>query len=480
MKVIRKSQMLRSCQEGHLRAERDFLISAEGSRWVVPLVASFQDSANLYLIMEYMIGGDFLGLLFREDVLDEEVASASGHLKISDFGLAFDGHWAHCQSYYSGQRYSLLEKLGIRITGDEQDAKEERDPKTKVELRPARADYDEAAMPDGLLEYRNRTERRKLARSAVGTSQYMAPEWSIGIILYECLYGRTPFYRETRHLTKQCIVDHVNTLNFPKIERWSRPTSEKRRALAPPSATVIDLLCKLLTHKEARLSSAQYRQGEGRCVFPNDAEDIKAHPFFHDVPWTQLHVSKPPFVPRVRRNQSIAKYFDDEKDILRTSGSTMLSILEIDDAVDLEHAKELLGANYSEWRRTRLEAEKRELGMECCCDDELQRIKDHLGPLNYAKWKAERILQVQEDMVDWGMVPPQTVAASAATAKLQQEKKPRPRDKLLRDPIVGRQVMEIRKKVAFYGYTYRRPKMVTSLEGGKKKRSIRPVMSEVF
>ena len=33
MKVIRKSDMLRNSQEGHLRAERDFLVAAEGSRW---------------------------------------------------------------------------------------------------------------------------------------------------------------------------------------------------------------------------------------------------------------------------------------------------------------------------------------------------------------------------------------------------------------------------------------------------------------
>ena len=74
MKVIRKSDMLRNSQEGHLRAERDFLVASENSRWVVPLVASFQDNNNLYLVMEYMVGGDFLGLLFREDILDENVA----------------------------------------------------------------------------------------------------------------------------------------------------------------------------------------------------------------------------------------------------------------------------------------------------------------------------------------------------------------------------------------------------------------------
>jgi serine/threonine protein kinase len=33
MKVIRKSKMLRTSQEGHLRAERDILVASEGSRW---------------------------------------------------------------------------------------------------------------------------------------------------------------------------------------------------------------------------------------------------------------------------------------------------------------------------------------------------------------------------------------------------------------------------------------------------------------
>jgi protein-serine/threonine kinase len=74
MKVIRKSDMLRNNQEGHLRAERDFLVASENSRWVVPLVSAFQDNNNLYLVMEYMMGGDFLGLLLREDILDENVA----------------------------------------------------------------------------------------------------------------------------------------------------------------------------------------------------------------------------------------------------------------------------------------------------------------------------------------------------------------------------------------------------------------------
>jgi protein-serine/threonine kinase len=236
MKVIRKSDMLRNSQEGHLRAERDFLVAAEGSRWVVPLIASFQDLNNLYLIMDYMPGGDFLGLLIRDNVLTEPVTkwyiaemilcieeahalrwihrdvkpdnfliSASGHLKISDFGLAFDGHWSHDQAYFNNHRYSLLAKLGINIEGDTLDRKEGQD--AAAALRVANAimgakhrheRHSSSSDIDNILNWRNRNGNRTLAKSVVGTSQYMAPEvvrgdsydgrcdwWSVAVILYE-------------------------------------------------------------------------------------------------------------------------------------------------------------------------------------------------------------------------------------------------------------------------------------------------------
>ena len=238
MKVIRKSEMLRNSQEGHLRAERDFLVASANSRWVVPLIASFQDNTNLYLIMEYMVGGDFLGLLFRMDTLKEKKArwyiaemilcveeahklrwihrdvkpdnfliSASGHLKIADFGLAFDGHWAHDQNYFNSHRQTLMEKLGIRVEGDSVDRKEGANIAAGMALaniltgRRTLYGKPESNGPsdnEGILQWRNRNCKRKLARSVVGTSQYMAPEvirgelydgrcdwWSIGIILYE-------------------------------------------------------------------------------------------------------------------------------------------------------------------------------------------------------------------------------------------------------------------------------------------------------
>ena len=245
MKVIRKSDMLRNSQEGHLRAERDFLVASEKSKWVVPLMASFQDSTNLYLVMEYMIGGDFLGLLIRKEQLKEKktqwyiaemilcieeahrlkwihrdvkpdnfLITASGHLKISDFGLAFDGHWSHDQSYFNNHRYSLLDKLGIKVEGDAIDQAEDSKSVAGKKLarilmggreRHEKALANEPGENESILAWRNRNGKRKFARSVVGTSQYMAPEiirgepydgrcdwWSIGIIMFEASSITTP------------------------------------------------------------------------------------------------------------------------------------------------------------------------------------------------------------------------------------------------------------------------------------------------
>ncbi|KAI1279138.1 kinase-like protein [Xylaria sp. FL0933] len=352
MKVIRKSAMLKTSQEGHLRAERDFLVASEGSRWIVPLIASFQDAGNLYLVMDYMPGGDFLGLLIRENILSEPVAkfyiaemilcieeahslrcihrdikpdnfliSATGHLKISDFGLAFDGHWSHDTSYYHTQRYSLLQKLGLSVEGDSTDRKEGLQGTMKWAQGVTQAMQKHARQPAGpanaastavrdepLLNWRNRCGNRSAARSCVGTSQYMAPEGG-------------------RQQTKRNIVNHEQMFAFPP-----RPVVSRR---------CMDLIASLVCARENRLSSKRYRSrdtgleqqqhplmisspargrgrqprdGRGRSVYPHDAEDIKAHKWFRDIPWEQLHLITPPFVPRIASVED-THYFDEEEPI---------------------------------------------------------------------------------------------------------------------------------------------------------------------
>jgi serine/threonine protein kinase len=482
MKVIRKSDMLRNSQEGHLRAERDFLVASENSRWVVPLIASFQDNNNLYLVMEYMVGGDFLGLLLREDILDENVAkwyiaemilcieeahrmnwihrdvkpdnfliTGSGHLKISDFGLAFDGHWTHNQNYYNEQRYGLLRDLDLQVKGDAQDCQEELERREEdLEMGPIydkmtaremfEAKHDAANGP--ILEWLNRTQRRHFAKSVVGTSQYMAPEvikgenydgrcdwWSIGIILYECLYGCTPFFCDNRQATKARILDHKRYLKFPPEQRYARPNID-RVPLMPVSRNAMDLMIRLLSDKENRLSARRYKENDvilqqralrtrhmrnlnctGQIVYPNDDEDIKNHPFFRNIQWSTLHLTHPPFVPRVHDGQPITKYFDEEAEIMSAS----------DHLDSSSYANEAVKAF-----ETHADAPATPAGYFQCTH---VRPQPGLGSISHP---FERI-------------------------RRRRKEKKRPRDKLLRDLEVGKTVLEIRKKGAFMGYTYRRP-----------------------
>jgi serine/threonine protein kinase len=60
-------------KSGHVRAERNILAQSKQS-WIVDLKYSFQDDDYLYLVMEYLPGGDLMTLLIKKDVFTEEEA----------------------------------------------------------------------------------------------------------------------------------------------------------------------------------------------------------------------------------------------------------------------------------------------------------------------------------------------------------------------------------------------------------------------
>ena len=566
MKVIRKSEMVRNGQEGHIRAERDFLVAAASSRWIVPLVAAFQDSHNLYLVMDYCIGGDFLGLLIRKHTLNEEVTrwyvaemilcieeahsmrwihrdvkpdnfliTADGHLKISDFGLAFDGEWSHNQGYFNQQRHSLVDKLGIDLVGDEQDIEEAEQLALRAKvgqiIDDANSRRSEKRLPgaageppdgDSILDWRNKEHKRKLARSVVGTSQYMAPEvirgdmydgrcdwWSIGIILYECLYGHTPFACENRQDTKLNILRHKSTLSFPQ-------TIGKHNL--PASFEALDLMMQLLQEKEVRLSSRKYanndftrrmaaglhvrhfstnktcRDFRGHFVYPNDAENLKRHAFFNGIDWDNLHVKKPPFIPRVKGWED-TKYFEEEEPVSDLSTSTdddeedqysaeihlpQCSPRFIDEAENTPpntakaHADNHLSGHHQEDQKIIpsnpvMPREEHE--------DNIEHQYELAQPMSNPLMSPSQIdghgghefaaivplpTPASSTMKHAGHSYTHIVDAEPAVAKpsKKRKEKKRPRDKILRDSTTGRIAMKLRKQGAFLGYEYRRAKSV--------------------
>jgi len=73
MKKLKKAEMLRRGQVEHVKAERNLLAEVD-SNCIVKLYCSFQDDEHLYLIMEYLPGGDMMTLLMRKDTLKEDEA----------------------------------------------------------------------------------------------------------------------------------------------------------------------------------------------------------------------------------------------------------------------------------------------------------------------------------------------------------------------------------------------------------------------
>jgi serine/threonine kinase 38 len=130
MKILRKKDMLLKEQVAHVRAERDILAEAD-HQWIVKMYYSFQDSRNLYLVMEFLPGGDMMTLLMKLEIFPEDMTQfyvsetalaidyihnlgfihrdikpdnllldSKGHIKLSDFGLCTGLKKAHTTEYY--------------------------------------------------------------------------------------------------------------------------------------------------------------------------------------------------------------------------------------------------------------------------------------------------------------------------------------------------------------------------------------------
>ncbi|XP_042477060.1 serine/threonine-protein kinase tricornered-like isoform X1 [Macadamia integrifolia] len=294
MKKLKKSEMLSRGQVEHVRSERNLLAEVD-SRCIVKLFYSFQDSEFLYLIMEYLPGGDIMTLLMRADVLSEDVSrfyiaesilaihsihqhnyihrdikpdnlilDRNGHLKLSDFGL--------CKPLDCKYSTILLENEGFSIQEH-----------TKMESE-GHADGAPWLMPKEQLQQWKRN-RRVFAYSTVGTLDYMAPEvllkkgygmecdwWSLGAIMYEMLIGYPPFCSDDPRITCRKIINWRKCLKFPEEPK----ISDEARGL----------ICRLLCDVDTRLGT-------------RGVEEIKAHPWFRCIQWDMLYEMEAAYKPTV-------------------------------------------------------------------------------------------------------------------------------------------------------------------------------------
>ncbi|KAL1878565.1 hypothetical protein VTK73DRAFT_7830 [Phialemonium thermophilum] len=280
MKVLSKKEMIKRNKIKRALAEQEILATSNHP-FIVTLYHSFQSEDYLYLCMEYCSGGEFfralqtrpgkcipeddarfyaaevtaaleylhlMGFIYRDLKPENILLHQSGHIMLSDFDLSK-------QSDPGGKPTMIVGKNGASTSS-----------LPTIDTKSCIANF--------------RTN------SFVGTEEYIAPEvikgsghtsavdwWTLGILIYEMLYGTTPFKGKNRNAT------------FANILREDIPFPD--HAGAPQISNLCkSLIRKLLIKDENRRLGA--RAG---------ASDIKSHPFFRTTQWALIRHMKPPIIP---------------------------------------------------------------------------------------------------------------------------------------------------------------------------------------
>lgn len=259
IKVLKKDQIVRMRQVEHTNDERRMLKLVEHP-FLIRMWGTFQDSRSLFMVMDYIEGGELFSLLRKSQRFPNPVAK----FYAAEVTLALEYLHSHNIIYRDLKPENiLLDKNGhIKIT-DFGFAKE---------------------VPD-------------VTWTLCGTPDYIAPEvvttkaynksvdwWSLGILVYEMLTGYTPFYDQTPMKTYENIL--LGHVRYPSY-------------LNPDA---VDLLQRLITKDLTR------RLGN----LKGGSQDVKNHPWFAEVIWEKL-LSKDietPYEPPIQSGVGDTSLFD--------------------------------------------------------------------------------------------------------------------------------------------------------------------------
>eukprot|EP00088_Acartia_fossae_P029020 TRINITY_DN29818_c0_g1_i10.p1 TRINITY_DN29818_c0_g1~~TRINITY_DN29818_c0_g1_i10.p1 ORF type:complete len:389 (-),score=104.93 TRINITY_DN29818_c0_g1_i10:236-1402(-) len=271
MKVLKKAALVRNKQTKHIereinvhaKLERDVLESVKHP-FIVDLIYAFQAQNKVYLILEYLAGGELFMMLQKERMLMEETAI----FYLSQILLAL----AHLHA--TGIIYRDLKPENIML-----------DREGHVKLT------DFGCVKLSLEDEVNYT--------FCGTVEYMAPEiinrtgrhgkevdwWSFGILIHDMLTGTPPFTGNNRKMVTERVLKQKLSL---------------RKCLTPDAK---DIITRLLNRK------AENRLGSGE----RDGEAVKTHRFFSGVDWDAVidRRNPPPFLPTLKSEDDISN-FDEE------------------------------------------------------------------------------------------------------------------------------------------------------------------------
>ncbi|XP_041352875.1 RAC-gamma serine/threonine-protein kinase-like isoform X2 [Gigantopelta aegis] len=262
IKILKKAVIIAKDEVAHTLTENRVLQHTKHP-FLTQLKYSFQTADRLCFVMEYVNGGELFFHLSRERVFSEERTKFYGAEIISALGYLHENNIVY--------RDLKLENLLL-----------DKDGHIKI------ADF-------GLCK-----EEMHFGASTstfCGTPEYLAPEvledndygravdwWGTGVVMYEMMCGRLPFYNRDHDLLFELIL--TTSVKFP------RTLSDDAKSL---------LSGFLAKNPRDRLGGSEA-----------DIKEIVVHPFFSCINWQDLNDKKiqPPFKPQVT-SETDTRYFDD-------------------------------------------------------------------------------------------------------------------------------------------------------------------------
>ncbi|KAG0094083.1 hypothetical protein BGZ93_006112 [Podila epicladia] len=287
MKVLNKKQIIEQKQVEHTIAERNVLVQALQSPFIVGLKFSFQTPTKLYLVQDFMNGGELFFHMQNEGTFSE----ARARFYTAELVLALE-HLHSCNVVYRDLKPEniLLSSQGHIVLVD-----------------------------FGLCK-QNVTEDER-THTFCGTTEYLAPEivkgtgygkavdwWSLGVLLYEMLVGASPFVDTRTEGTYHKILHQPVIFPSPGHPHHHYHHTILKETTHNRQSTDVDLGSKNgigISHNAQGLiqrfldKNPKTRLGSGKGVEAVAA--IKAHPFFKGIDFERLQTRDvtPPFQPHV-------------------------------------------------------------------------------------------------------------------------------------------------------------------------------------
>ncbi|CAF2984486.1 unnamed protein product [Rotaria sp. Silwood2] len=262
MKVLNKAS-LKVRDRQRTKMERDILAQISHP-FIVKLHYAYQTQGKVYLVLDFLRGGDLFTRLSKEVMFTERDVQ----FYLAELALALD----HLHSL--GIVYRDLKPENILLDSD-----------------------GHIALTDFGLSKESVPTQDSKTFSFCGTVEYMSPEvvsrkghshvadwWSFGVLAFEMLTGHLPFHGATRK----------DTMNMILKAKLAMPTY--------PSTEAQSLLRMLFKRNPAN------RLGAG----PDGFRNIQKHPFFVSIDWDKLYRKEiePPFIPPIHNDHGY--YFDKE------------------------------------------------------------------------------------------------------------------------------------------------------------------------